>query len=157
MLYPRNNWTQVLLTLQSAYRFEDEKQWNVWNLYPSSRNVIQNWPINLDAQSNIVELIKPKCIHKSAKNNFNASWTLMTFLQGINAPNLLNRSSTINKKSRPLLDIDQPRTKSIEIVSQGLLRIGNGMYNPSFLLFDLLIQRAQYLIILETCSYILGQ
>ena len=63
----------------------------------------------------------------------------------------------ILKNSQPLLDIDQPPTKSIEKVSQGLLYTGNGMYNPSFLLFDLLVQRAQSLIILETCSYILGQ
>jgi hypothetical protein len=43
---------------------------------------------------------------------------------------LENPSTTINKEFLPFFDLGNPKTKSMEISIQGLVGIGNGVYNP---------------------------
>ena len=62
-----------------------------------------------------------------------AIWdTSIEFLHGIKWAIFENRSTTTKMQSKPCYVLGTPRTKSIEISSQGSLGTGKGRYKPAF-------------------------
>ena len=100
----------------------------------------------------------PKCTQTYSKNMFVASCPLMVFLQGIRMHTLLNLSTTTNKYSCLFLVVGRPPTKSMEMLSHGLVGIGNEWYKPCFLLSGFLVQQSMHPLINQaTSSCILGE
>ena len=70
---------------------------------------------------------------------------------------LENLSTTTKIKSLPFLDLGKPKTKSIEISTQGALGIGRGVYNPCGKTLDLTyLQVTNLAQTLSTARFIFG-
>jgi len=81
----------------------------------------------------------------------------MIFLQGMRMHILMNLSTPTNKLSCPFRVVAKPPTKSMEMLSQGLMGTGKGWYRPCFLLLGLLVHQSIHLVIYRaTFSCILG-
>jgi hypothetical protein len=71
---------------------------------------------------------------------------------------LENLSTTTIIESLPFFDLGKPKTKYIEISTQGLVGIGNGVYNPCGCALDFSFLQAMHCLqICYTSLFIFGQ
>jgi hypothetical protein len=136
--------------------------WNVVDLLNLvsifSHIVVQNALRNLVSPSKMMLLGIPKCTQTCSMTIFVASCPLMVFLQGMRIHILFNLPTTTNRYSCPFLVVSKPSTKSMEMISQGQVGIGNGWYIPLFILLGLSVQQNIHLLIYcATYSCILFQ
>ena len=149
---------QILLT---NYVFPSVCGWNVVDLFNLvsifSHNVVQNVRRNMVSLFEMMILCISNCIQTYSKKMCVASYSLMVFLQGMRMHIFQNLSTTTNKQSCPFLVFGKIPIKSMEMLSQGQVGIGNGWYRPCFLLLILIVQQSIHpLIYLATSSCILG-
>jgi hypothetical protein len=76
----------------------------------------------------------PKCTHTHSKNILAVALVVILFLWVVRITNLENQSITMNTQSFPCLVEGRPNMYSIYMDSQGLSRVGRGMYSPCFLM-----------------------
>jgi hypothetical protein len=91
-----------------------------------SLEVIEKYGVPVE----MILLCIPKCTRTYLKNKFVSSCPLMIFLEGMRMHILLNLSTTTNKFSCPFRMVGKPHTKSMDMLSQGIVGTGKGWYTP---------------------------
>jgi hypothetical protein len=101
--------------------------------------IVQNLPKNSLLRYDMMEFGNLKFTQTLLENKLVSSRPMIVLLYEMSTQILLKWSTMTNKYSWPLRDMEKPPTKSMDKFSQGLLHIGKGMYNPTFLMLGYLV------------------